>query len=95
MDHKAQCKLDLVQPEDKKDMLNIKSNCLGNHPRYLTPEWLHTYTDGSASDARGNRGVGVNGFQISQPVGVRASSFDGDIQAIFLALTDLKQEAIS
>lgn len=56
--------------------------------RYLENEWLHVCTDGSATDSRKNAGAGVfcKQFEISAPFGKVATSFDGEINTVILAV---------
>nr|XP_014282277.1 uncharacterized protein LOC106684608 [Halyomorpha halys] len=56
--------------------------------RYPEPEWIHIYTDGSATEANKNAGAGVYSslFQLSAPGGANATNFDGEVAAITLAL---------
>ncbi|XP_066904825.1 uncharacterized protein [Halyomorpha halys] len=59
--------------------------------RYPEPEWIHIYTDGSATEANRNVGAGVYSslFQLSAPAGANATNFDGEVAAITLALEKL------
>nr|XP_014288314.1 uncharacterized protein LOC106688398 [Halyomorpha halys] len=59
--------------------------------RYPEPEWIHIYTDGSATEADKNASAGVYRilFQLSAPTGANASNFYGEVAAITLALEKL------
>ncbi|XP_066906402.1 uncharacterized protein [Halyomorpha halys] len=61
--------------------------------RYPEPEWIHIYTDGSATEANKNSGVGVYSslFQLSAPAGANATNCDGEVAAITLALENLNR----
>nr|XP_024219864.1 uncharacterized protein LOC112211822 [Halyomorpha halys] len=56
--------------------------------RYPEPEWIHIYTDGSATEANKNVVASVCSslFQLSAPAGENATNFDGEVAAITLAL---------
>ncbi|XP_014284139.1 uncharacterized protein [Halyomorpha halys] len=56
--------------------------------RYPEPQWIHIYTDGSATEANKNAGAGVYSslFPLSAPAGANATNFDGEVAAITLAL---------
>ncbi|XP_014277516.1 uncharacterized protein [Halyomorpha halys] len=59
--------------------------------RYPEPEWIHIFTDGSATETNKNVGAGVYSslFQLSAPAGANATNFDGEVAAITLALEKL------
>ncbi|KAF6216481.1 hypothetical protein GE061_000823 [Apolygus lucorum] len=64
--------------------------------RYPPSEWLHVYTDGSADGAVKNGGAGNYSaiFEISEPVGLRASNFDGEIVAVQLAVREVERQRL-
>ncbi|KAF6199661.1 hypothetical protein GE061_005959 [Apolygus lucorum] len=64
--------------------------------RYPPSEWLHVYTDGSADGAIKNGGAGIYSaiFEISEPVGLRASNFDGEIIAVQLAMREVERQRL-
>ncbi|KAF6210214.1 hypothetical protein GE061_013317 [Apolygus lucorum] len=64
--------------------------------RYPPSEWLHVYTDGSADGAVKNGGAGTYSaiFEISEPVGLRASNFDGEIVAVQLAVREVERRRL-
>jgi ribonuclease HI len=60
---------------------------------YPTPEWVHMYTDGSATPGERNAGAGVYSdiFQQAWPAGKKRSNYDGEIKAIREALVKIKE----
>jgi hypothetical protein len=63
---------------------------------YPTPEWVHMYTDGSATPGEGNARAGVYSdiFQQAWPAGKNESNYDGEIKAIREALVRIKEMQI-
>ena len=61
------------------------------HTRYPEENWLHIYTDGSKMTDYANVGAGIHCklFSFYIPVGQHMSAYDGEIEAIRVALTQL------
>ncbi|XP_066908857.1 uncharacterized protein [Halyomorpha halys] len=55
---------------------------------YPIEQWLHIYTDGSASGINRGAGAGVYSinFQLSFPVGAGCDNYDAEMQAICFAM---------
>ena len=62
------------------------------HTRYPETEWIHVYTDGSYMQERPNAGAGVYStlFNFYKPIGRNQTNFDGEMEAILLATTQLE-----
>ncbi|XP_071037680.1 uncharacterized protein [Parasteatoda tepidariorum] len=58
--------------------------------KYPESDWLHVYTDGSQIQDRSGAGVFCKLFSQNSPVGHYMTNFDAEIQAIYLALQNLK-----
>ena len=93
-----QLRLDLVREVSKElcSSQELRSIALATiEERYPPETWLHVYTDGSAQNSTTNAGAGVfsNSFQLSAPVGQSASNFDGEVEAISMALGECLRRA--
>ncbi|XP_014288910.1 uncharacterized protein [Halyomorpha halys] len=92
--------LDLIIPINKSMTLveELRTVALATiAERYPEPEWIHIYTDGSATEANKNAGAGVYNslFQLSAPAGANATNFDGEVAAITLALEKLTHACVT
>jgi ribonuclease HI len=60
---------------------------------YPIPEWIHMYTDGSATPGGGKVGAGLylDIFQQAWSAGRNGSNYDGEIKAICEALVKIKE----
>ncbi|GFX16058.1 uncharacterized protein LOC103524116 [Trichonephila clavipes] len=90
----ASAKLDFVQPVRKHNSLlaELRSSALATiHERYPGQDWLHVFTDDSATASFGRTGVGAfsNSFNLKEPISAWSDSFDGEIFAIFMAFRDI------
>jgi ribonuclease HI len=61
--------------------------------KYPEELWLHVYTDGSATPGKGMAGAGVycKKFENSWAAGKNASSYDGELKAIKVALEKVRE----
>jgi ribonuclease HI len=87
----ASANLDLVQPVRKQISIQaeLKASALATiHERYPIQNWLHVYTDGSATTSSGKAGAGAYSkfFSLKEPLSTWSDNFDGEIYAIFMAL---------
>lgn len=57
--------------------------------RYPTEEWLHIYTDGSTKENLTGAGVTCTHFSFYQSLGTDTTNYDGEIEAIYIALRQL------
>ncbi|KAJ4439355.1 hypothetical protein ANN_07477 [Periplaneta americana] len=57
--------------------------------RYPTEEWLHIYTDGSTTENLTGAGVACTHFSLYHSVGRDTTNYDGEIEAIHIALRQL------
>ncbi|GFX05523.1 uncharacterized protein LOC103524116 [Trichonephila clavipes] len=57
------------------------------HERYSDQDWLHAFTDGSATASFGRAGASAfsNSFNLKEPLSAWSDNFDGEIYAIFMA----------
>ncbi|XP_014288576.1 uncharacterized protein [Halyomorpha halys] len=78
----GQIKKDCPEPELRAAVLNTF------HELYPIEQWLHIYTDGSASRINKGAGAGVftSNLQLSCPVGAGSDNYDGEIKAIHFAM---------
>ncbi|GFY17220.1 uncharacterized protein LOC103524116 [Trichonephila clavipes] len=86
----ASAHLDLVLPVHKHNSLlsELRSAALATiHERYPDQDWLHIFTDGSATAPFGRAGAGAfsNSFNLKEPFSAWSDNFDGEIYAIFMA----------
>jgi ribonuclease HI len=67
------------------------------HSRYPEKEWLHVYSDGSATPGQGNAGAGVycREFEEAIPAGSNGSSYDGELRAILEALKKVRNHRLN
>ena len=71
------------------DLKVLTENHIQDH--YPPTEWLHIYTDGSATPGKGLAGAGVscNLFKRALPAGKLGCNYDGEVAAIYAALKEL------
>ncbi|GFS97057.1 hydroxysteroid dehydrogenase-like protein 1 [Trichonephila clavipes] len=86
----ASANLDLVLPVHKHNSLlaELRSAALATiHERYPDQDWLHVFTDGSATAPFGRAGVGAfsDSFNLKEPLSAWSDNFDGEIYTIFMA----------
>jgi ribonuclease HI len=83
-------KVEYTEDEQKQLKIAYKAK------HYPTPEWVHMYTDGSATPGEGNAGAGVYSdiFQQAWPAGKNGSNYNGEIKAIKEALVQIKEMQI-
>ncbi|GFS75680.1 uncharacterized protein LOC103524116 [Trichonephila clavipes] len=70
-------------------LAELRSTALATiHERYPDQDWLHVFTDGSATTPFGRAGAGAfsNSFNLKEPLSAWSDSLDGKIYAIFMAL---------
>jgi ribonuclease HI len=87
-------KTDLLQEVKKKDTDQAVMKLAALETiRKLYPEkdWLHIYTDGSHTDKNGNAGAGIHCklFSFCLTLGQQATHFDGELEAMNIALREL------
>ncbi|GFW54290.1 uncharacterized protein LOC103524116 [Trichonephila clavipes] len=86
----ASANLDLVLPVHKHNSLlaELMSAALATiNERYPDQDWLHVFTDGSATAPFGRAETGAfsNSFNLKEPLSAWSDNFDGEIYAIFMA----------
>ncbi|GFY27068.1 uncharacterized protein LOC103524116 [Trichonephila clavipes] len=86
----ASTHLDLVLPVHKHNSLlaELRSAALATiHERYQDQDWLHEFTDKSATASfiRAGAGAFSNSFNLKEPLSAWSDNFDGDIYAIVLS----------
>ncbi|GFX25915.1 uncharacterized protein LOC103524116 [Trichonephila clavipes] len=85
----ASANLDLVLPVHKHNSIlaELRSAALATiHERYPDQDWLHIFTDGSATAPFGRAGAGAfSNFNLKEPLSSWSDNFDGEIYAIFMA----------
>ncbi|GFU73918.1 uncharacterized protein LOC103524116 [Trichonephila clavipes] len=84
----ASAKLDLVLPVPLHNSFQaeLRSAALATIcERYLDHDWLHVFTDDSATASFGRAGVFSNSFNLKEPLGAWSDNFDGEIFVMFMA----------
>ncbi|GFW49157.1 hydroxysteroid dehydrogenase-like protein 1 [Trichonephila clavipes] len=75
----ASANLDLVLPVHKHNSLlaELRSAALVTiHERYPDQDWLHVFTDGSATASFGRAGAFSNSFNLKEPLSAWSDNFD-------------------
>jgi hypothetical protein len=90
----ADYKIDLLQEIKERDIDEVlmKPAALGTiHTLYREQNWLHIYTDGSATNRNGNAAAGIHCklFSFYLSLGQHATHFDGETEAMNTALRQL------
>ncbi|GFS68617.1 putative RNA-directed DNA polymerase from transposon BS [Trichonephila clavipes] len=84
----ASANLDLVLPVHKHNSLpaELRSAALATiRERHPDQNWLHVFTDGSATASFGRAGAFSNSFNLKEPLSAWSDNFDGKIYTIFMA----------
>ncbi|XP_054712968.1 uncharacterized protein LOC129222479 [Uloborus diversus] len=92
----AVARFDLVQPVKKSDshQTEMYSIALATiHERYPDQDWFRVYTDGSATPSAGRAGAYSKHFSLQEPLDTWADNFNGEMNAIFMAIRSIGEPA--
>ncbi|XP_054724258.1 uncharacterized protein LOC129234288 [Uloborus diversus] len=94
----AAARFDLVQPVKKSHSHQTETYSIALatiHERYHDQDWFRVYTDEWATPSAGRAGAGAYSkhFSLQEPLDTWADNFDGEMNAIFMAIRYIGEPA--